>query len=83
MNRYLCIAALLISVIALIVSIRSYRYADIALAKRERDFVASMTPAMTEISRDLLATNIPYAKQPETLEELIQPFISISKALGK
>lgn len=76
------IAALLISLVALGLSIINFKAADIAITKRERQFVTAMIPPMTEISRELLGTNAPYTTPPQTIEQLLHPLVTIIEAVG-
>jgi hypothetical protein len=83
MKQYIPVIALIVSVIAIIISIMNFKAADIAVAKRERQLVAHMTPQVEAIARDLFGTNAPFAKPPETIEELLAPLITTISNIGK
>lgn len=85
MKKLSTLLPIVISVFALGFSVFTYARADAiaqaALEKREKEFVDQMKPKAMEIYHDFDMKLTPEEKNPQTLDELINPMIRLMQSI--
>ena len=77
MNRFISIAALVISIVALFLALNTQR-ADERIAqemidKREQQLIEALWPDIQKVCKDIGVGSVKLDKRPSTLEELLAP----------
>ena len=82
MSKWLSIAALMVSALAVGISIHTYQEADAratdAVARRELELVRRYTPKVERICEDL---GVLLPTDPSTIEELLAPLLRLATSL--